>query len=1138
MKRTKQFFSVIALVISCVLVIKLAPITLQATSDGSILEPGESKDILINIEDSILMSMDKTYDEVVADLTAKLVEMGLDAKNLRINVAQTIIDPTDLSIWQVYDHYDTQHPDYAGMESTPLKPKYAFTETQSKGYTGTGYTTFTNALPSITIAEVLNNSADSPYPGVPVGIGGFKYNWPLREHIYAQQAGNLANMVFAGYGTSPFADFLYYPVVTKSINTVEYDIDANYVNSHSLKGAGFLFNTGKTPEGYLKGYVLYCGYTEATGAVMQSLGLYKIKDNVTPDTLHGGSPVFSNNLTLVENFTGFPTSTNVHWKLVINDNKVTIYANNESGDTRIKTFESTNGGQGFKTGYYGFGPVVEYLSHSCGRGTAFQFSNVGMTTKVDAFIKMSNAEFITGNMTERYFINLTDTVIDKNDLSLDIDAYWDGINRLRSDEIFYLTQESNPIISDGNQGTGDNLDNGLTANASSYDDLIQALADYIYNGGEPRTYNSSDLPPSQGVKPTAMFSLYGTENGRDTLLDRIEKGRVTADIPVSALDSSMASEDKRLVEWKYTITDPTGAVTIQTYTAQQTDNMMALFDINNNTSPAGTYTVTLVVKDDAGNYSDPARRSFQVINDLVPPTITADTTTVPVNSGNELLTNQPEIVLADDGWGVDTYKITYKDIDGTNPVTAGTVQLDSLVSSLIIKDTTNTRKGKYIMEVEATDWAGNVTTQIFVINTLKDDAEEALQALASYQAAISINDGNYDDVKDLIDEAIAMVNAFIADGGSEDALTDYDYLAGANTSVALYEAALQYKLGHASVSELTIAGVKGDHKDDINDALADYDLLPDEVKLLLTDMKQLLDLLKVKADDLYDKAQTANTWLTTLDDYQTPQAFTPANRAEIQDLIDKAQEKVDNYVNAGGSPGDLPESELLLGAIRAAEIFDAAEMFKRQQSNALNISPINVTASDLPAIQSALDAYDSLSPDVQLLLTAEKAWLDSIKAIASDKRDLLNKDNEDKLIQSVVIKDNKDVTPTETPNNEKHPEVPKPIKPPRDVTPTVTPNNEKYPENPDPNPPVATAESISPSESQSNNIPDRNVQILIDDLLQFENFTNTDKINPITGEIQNYNAGMLIVIIGCLVVLIGLYLMLRKRAVNIEIKED
>ena len=411
------------------------------------------------------------------------------------------------------------------------------------------------------------------------------YAQNLREHIFAYtDSDGLPGMWFMGYGYKRNADYLFYPTNDNGTKNVKFTVDSSFVNRHALEGAGFLINTGIDSSGNIHGYIVYFNLTSAADASTPDalrankayathMSLYKINNGVSAATLHRPNAGIAGQTTLIQQVALNTSVTNGPWLPVmdveIDVTPTSVVASVDGHDSTpgvdttsstARTLTNTNLTKTNSTTepseYHGFGPYVNYFptaGHTCGRGSAFKFSNLRMSIasiSADVFLPILppsvNSEFRPGNDVDRFYVNMVSNQVNST-IGLD---YWDGIDDLRADKTFYITQNTDNTVVENYPGgmvtpAPDNLTNGVSgynnstgwprydnsgnvtgswnpANISAGDkakalqDLAKYFGDYIL---ETTTADWVEpTAPSQNPKPRADVDFAGTHvNGGATV---------------------------------------------------------------------------------------------------------------------------------------------------------------------------------------------------------------------------------------------------------------------------------------------------------------------------------------------------------------------------------------------------------------------------------------------------------------------------------------------------------------------------------------------------------------------------------------------------------------------------------------------
>jgi LPXTG-motif cell wall-anchored protein len=530
--------------------------------------------------------------------------------DIRINTNMVSLDISDLSAWYVYDHYGSNTGAvYANDNQTgKMTPPTSWTDVYGPStlkrpyfayYEGNDYMN-----PGVyKISDYLQLSTDQQRSVA-----------ALDQHIYAlQDSGGDYAMTFVGYGSPAYGDFLYYPATSSGTKQVTFTVDSNYVNTHTMDptygGAGFLLNTGIDSDGYIHGYVLL--YQFESESSLSGIALYKINDNVLADDFHQ-SGIFNggwNEYTSLPTFvTQVASVTGVDWnsmmdiRLEIKPNNIMVEQKATGADTYVEVMnEAMN-----ETAYNGFGPLVQYSSHGCSDATQFRFTKLKMgfaassSSVMDALAK---ANFLSNS--EKYFVNLLST----DGSSTLNDGDWEGIARMRTGEVRYVTNVENPFLNDGGIVTSGapNGSNGKTIKTyADLDELTDKLVAYILG-------NNTYKAPSGSIalsSPVAIFDLRAEENESVATVVRDFIGTDGLDVYTS--DDSIPSDGATITTYKYKITTPSGSAQTLADRTSPASASNPLMTVETDTE-LGVWTVDLTVVDSNSKTSSTSTTTFNVV---------------------------------------------------------------------------------------------------------------------------------------------------------------------------------------------------------------------------------------------------------------------------------------------------------------------------------------------------------------------------------------------------------------------------------------------------------------------------------------------------------------------------------------------
>jgi|GEM_PF-3382700 len=247
------------------------------------------------------------------------------------------VDMGKFNNWLVYDHYDVMNGGYDSSDEifTKNRPYYPVKENQAV------------KTKLITIPELLEN-------------GQWKNVHHIKEHIYPIEAlvetdgvfEKKSDLVFMGYGEYGYTDWALYPSQSKGEKTIDYDVYANKVDTHTLSSAGFLINAGIDEDGYIHGYVLSIQFSKNSfeGAGMF---LYKIKDGIKASDLHH----VDNGGFTAGNYVNIPVMVQAR-DIAVDGEKVLFIDNNGDGIPdyvafyNVEDYDSNPVGEGVMEAYY------------------------------------------------------------------------------------------------------------------------------------------------------------------------------------------------------------------------------------------------------------------------------------------------------------------------------------------------------------------------------------------------------------------------------------------------------------------------------------------------------------------------------------------------------------------------------------------------------------------------------------------------------------------------------------------------------------------------------------------------------------------------------------------------------------------
>lgn len=542
----------------------------------------------------------------------------LTADDIRINTNVVSIDMSDMSKWVVYDHYGSNNgATYANSNQTGIVDAPASwintfgASTVKRPYFA--YYEYSSTNP--TVYSIAN------YLALPVSSQ--QYVAPLDQHIYAlKDSSDNYSMTFVGYGSPAYCDFLYYPTSSAGTKQVSFSVDSQYVNTHTLTGAGFLLNSGiDNATGNISGYVLYYHFQSA--ASLYAIKLMKINPGVTADDLHQNG-MLGSYLTEVNTYTSPAWNSKMDINLEITPTSLKVTQKPTSGTEYANIFDVKLDA----TSYNGFGPFTQYSGHGCSMSSQFRFTNLEMGFAADSssiLDALAKSNFLAGS--EKYFVNL----LNESGGSEIIADDWEGITRMREGSIRYVTNVVNPFLNDGGVVTSGapNGSNGRTFTTyADLDELTTKIAAYILSK------NSYVMPAGTITlsNPIAMFDLRAGSNESVVTVVRDFVG--SGGLPIYTSDNSKPSTNATLDTYRYKITSPSGVVQTLSDRTSPASASNPLMTIALNTE-VGTWTVDLVVVDTAEKTSSTSTATFQVAE--------AEEYTIEIKAGNHMTLDDDDI---------------------------------------------------------------------------------------------------------------------------------------------------------------------------------------------------------------------------------------------------------------------------------------------------------------------------------------------------------------------------------------------------------------------------------------------------------------------------------------------------------------
>lgn len=501
----------------------------------------------------------------IANLTAALRNKGIVVSKLDINVtSSTSFSAADSSQWYRYDHIGDWNERYS--------------------YNRLGYSGGTIHY--------------APTDETTLGTRSYTVD----PHIIARADGTL---VFYGYGSPGYRDFLISQDNTTSDKHFTFTLDESAVSYHSMQGGGFLFGvsiddgadnvintdvSGTGNDDTMSGYAIMY--------IQGGIALYRFS-GINIDTYHEGG---SGTMTQIGTTYTKPTGT-VH-DVTIDVNEF-VDANTVGPDYKLTVKDKVGSTETTVINaltlptYYGnqFGPIAMYTSHGCSELSFFVYSNLQISTAQNTTETLYNSvdDITWANDSTRFLINLDDAE----------SAQWTSGNigtvgtELSTDNVYYV-----PV---GTTGSSTNESSAVTAVgkgqsfAQNDASLITNLADYIFNQIKPALITNAKTYADNNVNDTSGLVDYTFAGDSTFTASNTTVSNLVAAVGIA--DDNILNQDN--VEIKLTIVGmteqqvPSADLTVvQNYISQITDNNIGVqhmdIDVNKyvNSDPAIAITET------------------------------------------------------------------------------------------------------------------------------------------------------------------------------------------------------------------------------------------------------------------------------------------------------------------------------------------------------------------------------------------------------------------------------------------------------------------------------------------------------------------------------------------------------------------
>lgn len=469
-------------------------------------------------------------------------------------------------------------------------------------------------------------------------------------------------MIFAGYGTQPYADFMIYPSASNSRRTFSFDIDAKGVGNHTLTGAGFFVNAGiqgSSTSATVNGYLLFYAFSTQTSGTIYLIPMSGV--NAMNFQTSNVTSLYSK--AVATDTFNLGASKKARIDVDLQSTQLTVQQRNY---TSTGTFEQTKtlfGGKAVAmnpTGYNGFGPMAAYKSHGCSELSSFVFSDLEMNYEANAFDSLKNVQY-SDDADYKYFINLAGTNADPG-VPQDKENYLEGIKRLNENEIFYISNvDDGRILKDPTaDSSGIGPDNGLYAIDQDY---VSQMAEYIANNYKDNVKFKHVELQQEKEKPIADFSIcenLGTDEERQILTVHLQHMQSSSDKIVAQIkDKSIPSDSgEKIVGWQLKVYDPDNTIVANSGGYVDSPEKLPKYTFTKS-SKQGKYIFELTIKDEAGNESSVFQTYLTAYKDDKAATI--DATSEGKNSS-------AHIALVDKGYGIDSDGVTLIEDQGSGVI--------------------------------------------------------------------------------------------------------------------------------------------------------------------------------------------------------------------------------------------------------------------------------------------------------------------------------------------------------------------------------------------------------------------------------------------------------------------------------------
>ena len=334
------------------------------------------------------------------------------------------IDPSDLTNWYVFDHYDRwfdrMDSNTSARKTPPSDWGAANVWNNNKAFDPAKHPWFYYSMASAQYQNEKFNLSDpaqvAAYEQRIFGIYNTNSEYAsthLSQHIYTSGTKDNPSMNFTGYVSPGYVDWVLadIPSTNTDLKSIAFDIDAKYVVPHSMDGFGIFLNAGVAGDTF-KGHALYFKASGSPFLNSMTPSIIDMSAGTSASAMHDnpygtsaswyeGSVTGSgvNIPTLDANGNPKPgtaitfsgTSKKIHIDIQVGVNaagkqEMTLVVTPYITDSQMAANPIINYTKELAdTGFASFGPFADHKSHGCNRHTFVSFSAMQLSTNLDVY---------------------------------------------------------------------------------------------------------------------------------------------------------------------------------------------------------------------------------------------------------------------------------------------------------------------------------------------------------------------------------------------------------------------------------------------------------------------------------------------------------------------------------------------------------------------------------------------------------------------------------------------------------------------------------------------------------------------------------------------------------------------------------